>query len=77
MHEDGACECLKCGSKIEPPPDIEPVPEPDFSESDWQNHYAIRATRCRHGRSPSYCDACDHAADIAYDEARERRMFSR
>lgn len=44
-----------------PPPDkdvIEPAPVPEF---------------CPHGKAWGSCDACDHAADIAYDAQREMR----
>ena len=48
-------------------------PEPNFAEPDWENHYHVEVTTCRHGKPPHDCDACDHASDIAYDSARERR----
>ena len=32
---------------------------------------------CPHGKPLGYCDACDVAADFAYDAAREDRMFKR
>jgi len=28
---------------------------------------------CPHGNTPGDCDACDHAADLAFDAARESR----
>jgi len=48
--------------------------EPDFSEPDWQIHYAVPLRKCQHGNDPSNCDACDYAGDIAYDEARESKF---
>jgi len=48
-------------------------PEPNYSEPDWDNHYAIAPKSCPHGRPPHDCDACDHLGDLAYDAARESR----
>lgn len=30
---------------------------------------------CPHGKDYGLCDACDHAADLAFDAARESRFF--
>jgi hypothetical protein len=57
--------------------EYDPGPEPDFSDDDFQNHYAIKATTCPHGRAPHNCDDCDYLGDIAYDAAREARHFNR
>jgi hypothetical protein len=63
--------CPQCGRRVEFPADPEP-PE-DYSEPDWQNHYAIPLSKCRHGRDPHNCDACDHEGDLAYDASRESK----
>jgi len=53
--------------------DFESLPEPDYSDCDWQNHYAVKISKCPHGNQPGNCDDCDFASDIAYDAAREQR----
>ena len=51
-------------------------PDPDCSEPEWENHYAVPTGKCSHGNPHTACDACDHLGDIAYDTARESQ-FSR
>ena len=68
--EDGTCVCEHCSKRIEPAQDIEPVdiePWPPLEEMPEM------PAQCPHGREWGSCDACDHASDIAYDAARERR----
>ena len=50
-------------NQTEPPDD-----EPDYSEADWQNHYAVSI------RNPSEAeqDAMEYQADLDYDAQRER-----
>jgi hypothetical protein len=51
--------------------DIEPLPdneEPiDFEE--------LESDECPHGKKWGDCGACDHEGDLAFDAARERRLF--
>lgn len=54
--------------------EYDPGPEPDFSDADYQNHYAVQTRKCPHGRDHGHCDACDYAGDLAYDAARESRF---
>jgi len=72
VSENGDCLCETCGQIIERESDIEPMPdneEPiDFKETETDE--------CPHGKKWGECDACDHASDIAFDAARERRFFS-
>jgi len=50
---------------IEPPPtNEEPI---DFEEPETDE--------CPHGKEWNDCGACDHASDLAFDAARERRFF--
>ena len=67
---DGECVCHKCEKRIPAQCDIEPVG--DVPEEDFGN---IReSSECPHGKAHS-CDACDKTSDIAFDTARERRLF--
>lgn len=80
----GNLVCSACGKKIIIDPDIEP---PDETPDEWVcescgEKYPCRCElpmnqtdHCPHGRDHGNCDACDHAGDLAYDEARESRMF--
>lgn len=72
VDESGTCRCEVCGKTIEPEPDIEPPPtneEPiDFKEPETDE--------CPHGKEWVDCGACDHASDLAFDAARERRFFA-
>lgn len=52
---------------------FEELPEPDYSDRDWQNHYAVKINKCPHGNQPGNCDDCDFESDIAYDAAREQQ----
>ena len=60
----------------------EGLPDDDaLAKMHVQEYYENEADRmvnfpkfCPHGREWFDCDACDHAADIAYDSARERGM---
>ncbi len=45
---------------------IEPTPEPDYSEADWQNHYAIPIR--------TWTDDDYYRADIEFDAARDRQF---
>ena len=70
VPEDGACLCPKCGKRIEPQQDIEPIS--DVPEEDFGN--IPEPETCPHGNAFGDCDACDHAGDIAFDSAREQRF---
>jgi hypothetical protein len=73
VDEAGICRCALCGKTIEPQEDIEPrdevtEPWPDYTEPPEND-------LCPHGKEWTACDACDYASDIAYDAAREQRLF--
>ena len=53
--------------------DFEELPEPDYSQRDWQNHYAVSNPKCVHGNQHGKFDDCDFASDMAYDAARDQR----
>ena len=55
---------------LNPPSEPEPVYDPFPAEESYQED-----NRCPHGQTWGLCDTCDHLADIAHDEARERRLF--
>jgi len=68
VEENGACVCAKCGSRVEPAPDIE------MPDADPLAHEATVAPRCPHGNEWHECDPCAVASDLAYDAWRESRM---
>ena len=83
LEDGGTCVCSVCGKKIEPAPDIEPAdtePWPPKSVGgicliDAEEYEeATGAEFCPHGRPWGECGACDHAGDIAYNAAREKRL---
>jgi len=53
----------------------EPMEEPSFGGVDERDFEEV--TECPHGNDPSECDACFHLSDIAFDVAREARVFGR
>lgn len=57
-----------CGSQSQSESD--PGPEPVVELPD---DYFKGPEKCPHGNEWHNCDACDHASDIAYDTARERK----
>lgn len=63
--------CDTCGYQwvVKFPP--EPEPEEVLDHSAWEG-LEPQDKPCPHGKTES-CDACDHASDIAYDAAREKR----
>ena len=65
--------CRKCGHRI-PYQRDDPGPE-DFDCVEPEEAYA--PPLCPHGNEWGDCAACDHQADIAFDAAREQRMFRR
>ena len=70
MDDQGdCCVCPHCGARV--PYDevegeffIEDVEYPDPPEP---------TSHCPHGNAWGDCSACDHAADMAYDAAREQK----
>ena len=68
----GACVCSKCGKRIEPQPDIEPPKDKPWTDDD--ERMVNMGEKCPHGSEWFSCDACDHASDLAYDAAREKRV---
>jgi hypothetical protein len=71
VEENGSCWCSTCGKRIEPMPDIEPVPEVNFGNIEHET----LSENCRHGRKYGECNTCEHLDDIAFDSAREARLF--
>ena len=68
--EDGNFKCSACGATIEAPPDIEPPDEPIEQDEELP-----QSESCPHGKSCGDCVACDHLGDLAFDAAREQRLF--
>jgi hypothetical protein len=74
VDDDGNCKCSACGATIEAQPDIEP---PDEPSEPWppENKEPPESENCPHGKKWGDCGACDHEGDLAFDAARERRLF--
>ena len=82
--EDGVlmCECDSCTQKwfIEPEPEYGP---PEWECDECGNKYPcecmeeekMEPEKCPHGNKPENCDHCDFLGDIAFDSAREARIF--
>ena len=86
-YDDGSSRCPLCGATVDPPRDIEPL-EYEYIDRDKCRDCGGRHPTnadccdeqddggdCPHGRDFMDCHACEHAADIAYDVARESRYF--
>jgi hypothetical protein len=65
--------CDTCGYQWVIPFPADPEPE---SEGTFTYEVNETPVPCPHGKLES-CDACDHLSDIAYDTARENRVFGR
>jgi hypothetical protein len=52
--------------------EYDPGPEPVMEIPD---NYFSGAEKCPHDKNWGHCDACDHLSDIAFDAARENRLF--
>lgn len=73
-NENGDLICSVCGNLIPHNDwdiDILPDEEIDFDQID------TRQSTCPHGNEWGECGNCDHEGDLAYDAARERRVFGR
>lgn len=69
--------CDTCGHKWEVPILEDPGPE-DFCSPDLDediDFFRPYPAKCPHGREWGECGDCDHASDLAYDAAREARVF--
>lgn len=67
--------CDTCGYQWVIPFERDPEPEMDLpTEEDMVA--GVEPYVCPHGKTES-CSACDHLSDLAYDAAREDRMFGR
>jgi hypothetical protein len=61
--------CEACGHKWEILFDV----DPEVNDADLVVDYAPQVpAKCPHGAEWGCCDTCDHAADLAYDAAREK-----
>lgn len=72
--DDGSCICIVCGCSVA----HQDYPDPPDDKGDWERDQMLDQDLagqelCPHGNEWHECDACDHASDIAYDTARERR----
>jgi hypothetical protein len=64
--------CDSCGHEWRVPAE----PEPDMPDlDDYCADPPEMNPLCPHGKEWGECGACDHEGDIAYDAARERRLF--
>lgn len=71
--ECGDLICHVCGKKIEPQPDVEPLPEIELPD-DYFDRIEPDFEMCRHGNFWGDCGACDHEGDLAYDALRESKF---
>ena len=74
MEQDGTCRCSVCGAIIAPQPDYD-TPDMFGDEEDFTP--PLEPTTCPHGNKIGECGTCDYESDLAYDAARERRLFGR
>jgi len=77
---DGDCfQCDECGHRWPMPAEPDPGPEDFFEDRDFLQSFTVPkpGPHCPHGKDCGECGACDHEGDLAYDAARERRMFLR
>ena len=77
--------CSDCGGQwlMPIPIDYQEPPDADCAASAAANKslYAANAANgvgiCPHGMEHGTCDACDYLSDLAFDAAREDRVFGR
>jgi hypothetical protein len=76
---DGDCfQCDVCGHRWPLPAEQDPEPEDFFTDADFKQSFTVPVpSKCPHGEEWGECGACDHEGDLAYDAARERRIFGR
>ena len=74
VDDDGNCKCSICGATIEAQPDIEPPDEP-IEPLLPDNEEPPESENCPHDKKWGDCEACDHLGDLAFDFAREQRLF--
>jgi len=74
VDNDGNCKCSVCNATIEAQPDIGPLDDPT---EPWppKGEKPPESEECPHGKKWGDCGACDHAGDLAFDAARERRFL--
>jgi len=69
----GDCwQCDVCGRRWPFVPEPDPGPEDYDTPNDFEPPPVPE--HCPHGRDWGECGDCDHASDLAYDAARERRF---
>jgi hypothetical protein len=68
--------CSACGHRWPIPVQDDPGPEDFFDDRDFMQSFTV-PEKCPHGREWGECGDCDHEGDLAYDAARERRIFRR
>jgi len=71
-------KCVECGHEWALPYPVEPeeAVEPEIVEEDIP--LADEGEKkCPHGKRWGDCGACDNSSDIAFDTARENRIFGR
>jgi hypothetical protein len=73
--EAGVCICSLCGDVIAGDP--EPFEEDPEELEDPYGVEPPMIDECAHGRPWGDCGDCDHAGDLAFDAAREARLFGR
>lgn len=68
-------KCPVCGQENRKTPQCDPEPpEKDDEPITWDDRMMNFGPKCPHGNEWFSCDACDHASDIAFDAAREKRL---
>ena len=65
--------CDTCAYQWVIPFPVDPEPLENLEQETIED---LPPETCPHGKSDS-CDTCDHLSDIAYDSAREQRLFGR
>jgi len=68
--------CFECDHEWSLPFPVEPDP-PEEVVVEEVEEADVGEEKCPHGSKWGDCDACDYASDIAYDAARESRVFGR
>lgn len=69
--------CDHCGHRWEIPIEPDPGPEDFADPEEGVDFCPDPPEHCPHGREWGECSACDHEGDLAYDAARESRLFNR
>lgn len=69
------CDMIECGHQwsVDDPGD----PDPQWEDIEIFDSSPIEEVNCPHNRPLGSCDHCDYLSDIAYDAARENRLFGR